>query len=100
MEKCSLALFFAQELRGLCFACSDWLGSVGRAGYSGKHYYHSILSVYQTGPVDRNGCRTATGILALPRNVIHPLIDDRHSAFITTCKTSVREKVNEANQSS
>jgi hypothetical protein len=56
----------------------------------------SIKSERSTGTV----ARTATGILALARNVIHPLIDDRHSAFITTCKTSVREKVNEANQSS
>ena len=29
-------------------------------------------------------------------NVIHPLIDDRHSAIFIAGKTSVREKANEA----
>ena len=35
-------------------------------------------------------------MLANSRNVIHPLIDDRHSAIFIAGKTSVREKANEA----
>ena len=35
-------------------------------------------------------------MLTNSRNVIHPLIDDRHSAIFIAGKTSVREKANEA----
>ena len=57
----------------------------------GKRYYH-----FRYKGANRMCSYCPSRMLTNSRNVIHPLIDDRHSAISIAGKTSGKEKANEA----